>query len=509
MIKKKYPGVDEQALQHIARNFPSTAPIDSAHFVSADDAPPTPIRVVDGLEMIRAQDSHAPQPVEAAPQEPFALPPSQPDFVEPVNAPANEPVPVAPPPPLPDTAELAVKAVHTSKLPVIVSLLALAVAAAPLLAPRLAPYAEKYDAPQWLGSGIEMLGVKQSLAALRAEALFAQGRSESAAAKAALSAAIEDTKSRLLRLETSGSDLAATAARLDRLDEAVASEARALAIEVAARAAGLGETIAALETKRSTDRSELAAVADLTAQNVAALNAARDEMQVKVDLLNEQLAKLGDTLEAAVAMEISRSSSAIREATERAALADNRALGLEVRLSAYQENQIRVSRMSNSVVRLGAALLTSEPFMAEVSGAVSAFAGVAEAAAPLDSLAAIAPTGAVAQSKLRESFVSSVGPQLRDLSVRYDASLWTRAYIIFYGQDRPTTPEGRRLWEVVEAAEKLLAQGDLANAVIQIARLQGPAGQIAAEWLLQARTRGVADKAFSFFGTIASGLQAP
>ena len=568
MSKKKYPGVDEQALQHIARNFPSTAQIDHAHFESAADAPPAPIRVVDELEMLRAQAPHAPQPFEAAPQAPFASPPSQPTFVEPVNAPANEPVPVAPPPPLPDAAKLPVKAVRMSKLPIIVSLLALAVAAAPLLAPRLGPYAEKYDAPQWLGSGIEMLGGKQSLAALRAEALFAQERSESAAAEAALSAAIEDGKSRLLRLETSGSDLAATAVRLDRLDEAVAlagiaqlkaeeirrefsttlknseegihaaaarSEARALAIEVAARnaeqgllaigqdigalrrglvkqeeaAAVLGEAIAALATKRTTDRLELAAVADLTAQNVAALSAARDEVQVKVDLLNEQLAKFADALEAAVAMEISRSSSAISEATERAALADDRARGLEVRLSAYQENQLRVSRMSNVVVRLGAALLTSEPFMTEVSGAMSAFAGVADVAAPLDTLAAIAPTGAVTQSKLRENFVAWVGPQLRDLGVRYDASLWTRAYTIFFSQNRPTTPEGQRVWEVVAAAEKLLAQGDLANAVIQVARFEGLAGQIAADWLLQARTRGAADKAFAFFGTIASGLQAP
>ena len=140
---------------------------------------------------------------------------------------------------------------------------------------------------------------------------------------------------------------------------------------------------------------------------------------------------------------------------------------------------------------------------------MSAFAGVADVAAPLDTLAAIAPTGAVTQSKLRENFVAWVGPQLRDLGVRYDASLWTRAYTIFSGQNRPTTPEGQRVWEVVAAAEKLLAQGDLANAVIQVARFEGLAGQITADWLLQARTRGTADKAFAFFGTIASGLQAP
>ncbi len=114
MSKKKYPGGDEQALQHIARNVPSTAQIDHAHFESAADAPPAPIRVVDELEMLRAQAPHAPQPFEAAPQAPFASPPSQPTFVEPVNAPANEPVPVAPSPPLPYAAKLPVKAVRTS-----------------------------------------------------------------------------------------------------------------------------------------------------------------------------------------------------------------------------------------------------------------------------------------------------------------------------------------------------------------------------------------------------------
>ena len=563
MSKKKYPGVDEQALQQIARNFPSTAPIDRAHFTPGSDAPPAPIRVVDVIEMRRAQASRAAAPVDAAPEQPVAPPPPASIAAEPVREPAHGAVPapaaqaegVAPP----------TKVARTSKFPVIVSLLALAVAAAPLLAPRLAPYAEKYNAPPWVGIGVEWLGGKQSLPALRAEALVAQERADRASAAAALSAALDDAKSRLLRLETSGSDLIATAARLDRIDEAVAlaggaqlraeeitrefaetlknseeslrtaaarSDARFLSIETAARdaaaaqvasaqdiaalrqglvkqaeaAAGLGDAIAALETKRVADRSDVAEVAALVAQNVAALKAARDEMQGKVDLLNEQLAKFGDALEAAVAMEISRSTSAITEASERAALADERARGIEAKLSTYQENQLRISRVNNAVLRLGASLLTSEPFMAEAAAAASALAGVAEAKAPLEALAAIAPAGAVAQSRLRESFVTSVGPQLRDLGVRYDASLLTRAYTILSGQSGPTTAEGQRVWDVVAAAEKLLAQGDLANALVQVARFEGPAGQIVAEWLVQARSRVAADKAFSLLGTVASGL---
>ncbi|NDA45799.1 MAG: hypothetical protein EBY21_00680 [Alphaproteobacteria bacterium] len=573
MSKKKYPGFDEQALQSIARNFPSTAPIDPAHFSPKLDAQPAEapqpasthiVEVSDGLG---AQTAPAPEPAKAAPHEPLTSPPPRPVFTQDVNVPANDLAPLHPSP-AHNFAERPTKTARMSKFPIIVSLLALAVASAPLLAPRLTPIAENYNAPQWVRLGIEILGGKQSLPTLRAEALFAQERSQNAAAEAALSANIEDAKSRLLRLETSGSDLTATAARLDRLDEAVTlartaqlraeevtrefastlknsedglraaaarSEDRFLSIETAAReamqgqltlgqdiatlrqgltkqneaSAGLAEAITNLETKTTADRSELAAIAALAAQNVAALKLARDDMQGKVDLLNEQLAKFGDALEAAVAMEIARSSASISEAIERATLADERARGLEAKLSTYQDNQIRGSRITNVVNRLGAALLTSEPFTAEVAEAKTIFTGVADASAPLDALASIAPTGALAQSKLRENFLGTIAPQLRDLGVRYDASLWSRAYTMIAGQDGPTTPEGQRVWEVVSAAEKFLAQGDLANALIQIARFEGPANQIVADWLTQARRRAAADKAYGQFMTIASGLQTP
>jgi hypothetical protein len=601
MSKKKYPGLDEEALQSIARNFPSTAPIDPSHFTPKPDvtpkpeaAPaalsqPAPTRVMSALEMRPAQPTPAqtlpeqispeqilpvPETVAPASKELLASAPPQPAFVEPVYTPANDPVPAnepkpaAPLSPAFDALQRPAKSVRTGKFPVVVSLLALAVAAAPLLAPRLMPYADKYDAPQWLKLGIEELGGKQSLPTLRAETLFAQQRSQSAAAEGALTASLDEAKSRLLRLETSGSDLTATAARLDRLDEAVVlartaqlraeeltrefattlknsedglqasalrTQDRFLAIETAASDAmqaqlaigkdiaalrqgltkqdeaslGLGAALAALETESAADRSELAVVAALAAQNVTVLKSARDEMQGKVDLLNEQLAKFSDALEAAIAMEIERSSSAISEAVERASIADDRARGLELKLSSYQDNQLRIARMSNVVNRLGAALLTSEPFMAEVAEAKTVFAGVTDAAAPLDALAGIAPMGALAQSKLRENFLGSIGPQLRDLGVRYDASLWSRAYTLFAGQDGPTTPEGQRVWEVVATAETLLVQGDLANALIQVARFEGPANQIVVDWLTQARRRAAADKAYAQFMTIASGQQTP
>ena len=208
-------------------------------------------------------------------------------------------------------------------------------------------------------------------------------------------------------------------------------------------------------------------------------------------------------------MEIARSTSAIGEAIERATLAGNLARELEVKLSTYKDNQLRVTRVSNVVARLGASILTSEPFTSEVTEAESVFAGIPEASAPLGSLASIAAQGAPAQSRLRETFVTTIGPQLRDLGTKYDASLWSRAYMLLSGQDGPTTPEGQRVWDVVAAAEKYLAEGDLGNAVVQVARFEGPANQIVADWLAQARRRAATDKAFALIKSIAADLQTP
>ncbi len=556
MSKKKYPGVDEQALQQIARNFPSTAPIDRSHFPSEFEAARVEPLPVDGLDA-RAPESArvgTPKP-DAAPLPPVAEA-RTPAAVEPVLPTAEDRIGT-----LDLVQQPATGIARSSRFPLVVSLLALTIASAPLAVPHIAPYAEQFNTPPWVARAMDMIGGRQSLPALHANGLVAQERSERAAETASLRAGVEDAKNRAIRLETSGSDLSATATRLDRIDEAVglahraqlqaematrefavalrsaqeasaSTDARLLALEGSARdlaqaqastgegvtalrqslekltesSANLGKAIAAIEAQRAADKAEIAGqVGAFAAQNGAALQAARADLQGKVDGLNEQIAKLGDALEGAVAIEMSRSAFAINEASERAARADERARSLEARLSTFQDSQMRTARVTNAVARLGAVVLTSEPFVTELSEATAALGANANAAAPLQALGAIARSGAPAQSKLREIFAASVGPQLRDLGMRYDASLLTRAYTLFSSQNGPTTPEGQRVWQVIGAAEKLLEDGDLANAIAQVARFEGPAGQIATDWLTQARKRVAADKAFAAIFVASAG----
>jgi hypothetical protein len=355
------------------------------------------------------------------------------------------------------TAEIATASRRPSHLGVaaalLLALLALLVAAVPLGAPYF-----RAEIGKWIGEGPVVDVLMGSRAGFERE----------------LAAKLETEK--VARAEL-GRQLAALASRIDLLGEqAKRADARLAAIEAVG-----GSSAAAA---RRVDAAE--ANVALATSRIAALE--RDQ-RAAAEALVAKLAEIGPAL-AAIEQ---RATAAVDQRT--AGLAEQVA-GAAKRTEEVERNFGELRQFNRSSVRLflialhlRAAVQTAAPFPREIVAVRSVAGDSAEAVGPLRVLGEHAASGVRTITDLRDAFASNVGAQVKALAVGLDSSWASRLTSIVAGPQVPRGGEGERVWRVVVQAEQFLAQGNLAFAINQVDRFDGPAGAIVADWLRDAKAR--------------------
>jgi len=261
------------------------------------------------------------------------------------------------------------------------------------------------------------------------------------------------------RVEAVETALTAAASRLGAVEASVA-EARSGADAAAARLglveAGMTETKGALD-----------AIGHETAARLAHIE------QQALSLIEEKMASLEQQVTAA--------AGAAGEAAEKAASVEQN-FG---ELRQFNRTSVRLFLIA---LHLRTAIQTPAPFEREVT-AVRAVAGNdAEVTAALKILADHS-NGVRTVSELRDSFSMVAGQQVKALAAGLDPSWASRLTAMVAGPQPPRGGDGERVWRVVVQAEQALAQGNLAAAINQIERFDGPAGAAVADWLRDARAR--------------------
>lgn len=284
-------------------------------------------------------------------------------------------------------------------------------------------------------------------------------------------------EARIARLE-SGSRSADIASAIDDLATRLnVFDQRLSAIEnapqVAIDADIIDERLQAIETRLAEVTADDGGTADLAAR-IAAIEAKAD---------NDAAAPLQADIERLGAL---------------AADLEGRLAALETRAAAPVATQ---PAMLLAVGQLRAALRGSGPFEAEL-GAVTALAGdddagLAEARA---SLAAYAGAGVPTVAALRADFANVALDVVRAARAPGD-STWIDRTIDRLARlvtvRRVGDVAGDTAAATVARAEQRLAGGDLAAAVAEVQRLEGPAAKAAAAWLAEARARLAAERVLS------------
>ena len=188
---------------------------------------------------------------------------------------------------------------------------------------------------------------------------------------------------------------------------------------------------------------------------------------------------------------------------------------LEQRLSAIERDivDLKEVRLALAVFQLRMATQTHLPFERELGLVRQLSIREPENATVLGSLEAIAPyaaNGVATPAELRDSFGLLVFPKLQPLlGVEKTWGEWARGWVsAIMAPIASSTAKPMMRQQLVMAAMDHLSEDDLAAAVAELSKLDGPAASVAVHWLHEANARLAVDVAYttlSGWGLVSSG----
>ncbi|MEO5375200.1 MAG: MICOS complex subunit MIC60 [Alphaproteobacteria bacterium] len=237
-----------------------------------------------------------------------------------------------------------------------------------------------------------------------------------------------------------------------------------------------------------------------------------EALETGIAAVQERLAKVETGLGGAVATagRIDELAPAVTAASGRLGTVEGRMTTVEDRLTqavdgrASMRQSLRAAQVSLALLQLNAVAQTHKPFAREVEVARGLANGNGSVVAQLNLIADVAQTGVATTAELRDSFATIVVPKIqsvagsdRPLTDRVRA--WLSTAIAPTGA-ATTTPDRDPTAEIVDAATQKLAEDDVAGAVQQLGQLEGPAATLASRWMTEARARLAIDSACDALG---------
>jgi hypothetical protein len=365
-----------------------------------------------------------------------------------------------------------------SRVPLLISGLALGVSLVALGGPAAKPWVEKYVSvpPRYAF----LLG-DSGVAALAARTDDAERR-------------VAAVAGRVDAIEAVGGNVNVAALRIERLERAGTANDSRLG-ELAARLDALAARIDAGEARLNAAAS-LDQVNERGGAVQSNLNALAAEQDKRVALVEASLAASRADLAVAQA-ELSTLAGRLNEAARTAEASVATAVD---ELRHADQARSKTTRMALAVQQLGAKLQTSRPFEREIDLIRRLSAGNPAFAETVAVLGQSAGTGVATLSELRESYNALVAPRIltavtattqRGLGDRVGA--WLESVAEAAGAEQPRTASPEQ--QTIEATARRLAESDLKGAVELISRMGAPASIVARRWLLEANARLAVDEA--------------
>jgi hypothetical protein len=371
---------------------------------------------------------------------------------------------------------------------VAVSVVALAIAAAALAAPHLRPQLTQWFGDGQIVAALygDRMALERALAEERAargelERRLGERLERAGTETGAVATRVDDIAGRAGRAEARLDTIEAVGGGFDNAARRVAAAeasfgAAAARIDTVARdAQSTGQRVEALRDEIATLQRELRAADESQANRITALEPKLAEMEQKMT--------------AAIEQRVTAAATQAAEAGEAAAAATRRAEEVERSFGELRQFNRSSVRLFLIALHLRTAVQSPAPFTREVQALRGIAANTPEAAAPLRVLGEHATNGVRTVTELRDVFASTVGTQIKALAAGLDESWSARVTTMLVGPQMPKGGEGERVWRVVAQAEQALAQGNLAAAVNQVERFDGAAGAMAADWLRDAKAR--------------------
>jgi hypothetical protein len=365
-----------------------------------------------------------------------------------------------------------------SRIPLLISGLALSISLVALGGPAIKPWVEQYVSvpPQYAF----LLG-DSDVAALAARADEADRRFAAVAG-------------RVDAIEAVGGNVNVAALRIERLERAELSAGSRLG-DLAARLDAMAARLDAGEARINAAAS-LQQVDERGTAIQSSLGAMTMEQDRRLALVEAALAASRADLTAAQA-ELTTLASRLTEAAQ-AGQANAAAAFEELRRADVARS--KTTRMALAVQQLGAKLQTSRPFEREMDVIRRLSAGNPAFAETVAVLGQSAGTGVATLSELRESYNALVAPRIltavaattqRTIGDRVGS--WLESVAEAAGAESLRTASLEQ--QTLEATARRLAESDLKGAVELISRMGAPASIVARRWLLEANARLAIDDA--------------
>lgn len=384
-------------------------------------------------------------------------------------------------------------------LAIVLALGALAVAAAPLAAPYFRPQLAQVlgEGPVLNALLGDRMALESALAEERSARAELERRLGEQMARTATSIsevgaridqAAQRAGARLDAIEAVGGGFENAGRRVAAAEAGFAAAATRLD-EVARNVQGTGERLEALRGEVATLQRELRAAEEAQAGKIAALEPRLAALEPRLAALEPKLAEIEQRLTTALDQRLAAADAQASRAGEAAEAAARRAAEVERGFGELRQFNRSSVRLFLIALHLRTAVQTAAPFAREVTALRSVLGDAPEAAAPLRVLGDHAASGVRTVSELRDAFAGSVANPIKSLAAGLDESWSARVTTMLVGPQPPRAGEGERVWRVVTQAEQALAQGNLAAAVNQVERFDGAAGALAAAWLQDAKAR--------------------
>lgn len=187
---------------------------------------------------------------------------------------------------------------------------------------------------------------------------------------------------------------------------------------------------------------------------------------------------------------------------------ESRLAALEVGIK-DERGLVRSIRLAVAIQQLGAVSQTHKPFAREVEQIRHLTADRGTGLAALDTLTTHADTGVATVAELRDSFAAILVPKLRSLAEGGDKPWtdrmreWVSAAIAPAGQ-RPADQNPNL--KLIDDTVQKLAEDDLRGAIDMLSQLEGPPANLAQRWLVEARARLAVDGAAESLSALALDL---
>lgn len=285
-------------------------------------------------------------------------------------------------------------------------------------------------------------------------------------------------------VEKAGAETRAVAARVEQLNtQLLRTDARVGAIEAVGGGGfeSAARRVDAVEAALAAAAARLGTIEAGVAEAKGGVEAVGRDVGSRLAQAEQRALSLIEEKAGSLEQQVTAAQGAAGKAAEKAAAVEQN-FG---ELRQFNRTSVRLFLIA---LHLRTAVQTPSPFAREIAAVKAVVGEDAEANAALQILGEHA-NGVRTVSDLRDTFGMVVGQQVKALAAGLDPSWASRLAAMVAGPQVPRGGEGERVWRVVVQAEQALAQGNLAAAINQVERFDGPAGAVVAEWLRDAKAR--------------------